>query len=301
MFSDKLFDIEHALNIYAHGSICLPAAQIYNEAFWAANMELLQTCHIYLIGLLPKVVELDASEQNGGICVTYEVAGENVRLQWPIPQGGEFVSRGADWCCKMPDGKMIAPSTEMVTTRLKSESGCYNFEVLYIGQAYGTAGSRNALDRLLKHETLQKIALGGIPEGRMLQLLLLGIQANNRVITVTNPRARNDEQGPERIRKGVEKPYNTSDVERVSLFEASLIRYFKPHFNTEFKNSFPSTNMKILADCYHKDFSAIIAEICMEELPFMIYSAAVPPKNDHIITYDLHEDISRRVFFSQEV
>jgi len=39
------------------------------------------------------------------------------------------------------------------------------FEVKYIGQAYGDAGSRNALDRLLKHETLQKIALNGAPNG----------------------------------------------------------------------------------------------------------------------------------------
>ncbi len=42
--------------------------------------------------------------------------------------------------------------------------------------------------------------------------------------------------------------------------------------NKEFKDSFPSTNMKCLQDCYDKDFSAIVAEFCFDEIPFLLRS-----------------------------
>lgn len=48
-------------------------------------------------------------------------------------------------------------------TRLALTGKVY-FDIQYIGQAYGKSGSRNALDRLRKHETVQKIALQGVPE-----------------------------------------------------------------------------------------------------------------------------------------
>ena len=59
----------------------------------------------------------------------------------------------------------------MATGRLNTFN-LIDFEVLYIGQAFGDGGSRNALDRLLKHETLQKIAVKGVPAGSVLMLLL---------------------------------------------------------------------------------------------------------------------------------
>jgi hypothetical protein len=60
--------------------------------------------------------------------------------------------------------------------RLSAEYDAVGFEVLYIGQAFGNDGSRNALDRLKKHETLQKIAVKGIPEGYTLTILMLAIE-----------------------------------------------------------------------------------------------------------------------------
>jgi len=74
-----------------------------------------------------------------------------------------------------------------------------------------------------------------------------------------NPWANDKCRGSERIKKGLDKLFGTNEAERTTLYEASLIRYFQPPFNKEFKNSFPSTNMKVLADCYDK--VSISAEI----------------------------------------
>jgi len=172
------------------------------------------------------------------------------------------------------------------------------FNVKYIGQAFGKDGSRNAIDRLKKHETLQKISLLGAPDGYVLSILLLEIQPSNQVFSFFNPFAADKSQGKERIQKGMEKLHGTNEHERITLYEASLIRYFRPQYNIEFKDSFPSTNMKVLHDCYEKDFSAVIAEICFDDVPILIRSETVEAKPFHFAVHDLHDDENRKTFFS---
>jgi hypothetical protein len=118
------------------------------------------------------------------------------------------------------------------------------------------------------------------------------------MFTLFNPRAKDKEHGAERISNGLDKLFNTNEAERITLYEASLIRYFQPKYNKEFKDSFPSTNMKVLTDCYGKDFSALIAEICIDELPFKMFTETVPAKQYHKAKHDLHNDEARKVFFS---
>jgi hypothetical protein len=139
--------------------------------------------------------------------------------------------------------------------------------------------------------------LQGVPATHVLQILFLQIQPANRMISVFNPSAENTSDSDHRISAGFDKLYNTDEAERITLYEASLIRYFQPRFNKEFRNSFPSTNMKVLADCYQKDFNALVAEICFDELPFMLFTETVPPKRYHIARHDLHSDQARKLFF----
>jgi hypothetical protein len=81
------------------------------------------------------------------------------------------------------------------------------------------------------------------------------------------------------------------------LFEAAFIRYFSPQFNKEFKNSFPSTNLKVLEDCYDKDFSAVFAEINIDGLPFQLCSESISAKHYHFAKHDLHKEKDRKAFF----
>ena len=57
--------------------------------------------------------------------------------------------------------------------------------------------------------------------------------------------------------------------------------------------------MKLLNECYKKDFSAVIAEITIDELPYKLFSKSVPPKHSHIANHNLHTDNERKVFFSE--
>jgi hypothetical protein len=247
---------------------------------------------------MPRIDFVDVRQENKQMITCYEVAGKSRELRWDLPPGATLKHEQETWYVEDPERRRVFPTQDIILQRLNDEQNAIGFEVLYIGQAYGKDGSRNALDRLLKHETLQRISLQGVPHGYRLNLLLLEIEPGNRTYTLFNPRAKNKDQGFERISSGLDKVFNTNEAERITLYEASLIRYFQPKYNKEFKDSFPSTNMKVLADCYEKDFAALVAEICIDELPFKMFTDAVSAEQYHIAKHDLHDDEARKVFFS---
>lgn len=297
LFGGALYDIEHALGMYAFSYCTIPAQTIYDKEALTPMMSVVESCHIYLIGYTPIINFVDATLNEGCLDLLFEVVGNGYTVSYDVPSGVSLIEDGDILYLQDEAGEKYWPNNRDMQSRLSSVSKAVNFDVKYIGQAYGKDGSRNAIDRLLKHETLQKISLKGVPDGHRLTLLMIAIQPNNQLFTAMNPFAKNKTDGPARIRSGLDKLFNTTEQERVALYEASLIRYFRPEFNIEFKNSFPSTNLKILQDCYEKDFSAVVSEICIDELPFRLYSQSIEPNWYHIARHNLHKEEDRKMFF----
>jgi hypothetical protein len=297
LFGHALYDIEHALGMYATSYCTLPAEYIYDNGALAPLMDVIASCHIYLIGYTP-IVNFISAEQNGTeLNLMFTVGEDDYILPYEIPAGWSLKQEADLHYLEDGSGRRFWPDENHMQARLSAISKAVNFKVKYVGQAYGKDGSRNAVDRLLKHETLQKISLKGVPEGHRLTLLLLAIQPNNQTFTVINPFAAERDDGSQRIESGLDKLFNTTEQERIALYEAALIKYFYPEYNKEFKNSFPSTNLKILQDCYEKDFSGVIAEICIDNLPFRLCSENVEPQFYHISKHNLHEAKNREMFF----
>lgn len=299
-FGKALFDIEHALGMYATGYCTIPAEGIYDKQALEPLMHVLESCHIYLIGYTPVIEFVDAKQDANQLGLKFTVRGQEHIVTYELHEGLLLRQEGELYYLEDASGTRGWPNMLEAQSRLSSQSGTVSFEVKYIGQAYGQDGSRNAVDRLLKHETLQKISLMGVPDGFKLSLLMLEIQPNNQLFTLINPFAQKKDDNGERIKSGLDKLFNTTEQERVSLYEAALIRYFYPKFNKEFKDSFPSTNLKILQDCYEKDFSAVVAEINIDGLPFRLCSEQVKPAPHHIAKHHLHKAQERRVFFGIE-
>ena len=289
---------QHSRACNSHNTIAsvIQLASRPQSARWPWLGSVLDECHIYLIGYTPIVEFVEAAQKDRSLLLTFEVLSKRHVVEFTLPEGHSLQADGDTWHISDDSGVECSP-TEAEMQAALAAMGIVKFEVKYVGQAYGQDGSRNAIDRLLKHETLQKIALKGVPAGHRLTLLLLAIETNNRLITLFNPFAKNKDDGEARINKGLDKLFVTTEQERISLYEAALIRYFYPEFNKEFKDSFPSTNLKILQDCYEKDFAAIVAEICIDNLPFRLWSGAATPKLYHIAKYDLHKEDERRMFF----
>lgn len=297
--ADKLFDVEHALNMHASSFFYLPAAGIYEPEKLAPHADLISKCHIYVIGFVPKINFVNAAQKDRDLILSFEALGKNYDLTWELPPDYTLHHVDGLWYVDDGTGQRFFPNEHSWLQGLQQRYGIAKFLVKYIGQAFGKDGSRSALDRLTKHETLQKISLLGAPEGYRLELVLLQVEPDNQLITMFNPWAENKEKGSERIKRGLDKLFNTSEKERVALYEAALIRYFQPEFNIEFKDSFPSTNLKVLQDCYDKDLAAVSAEIVLDELPVTLYSEVVKPSDTHFAFYDLHSDEARRVFFAK--
>ena len=85
-------------------------------------------------------------------------------IESDIPDGLTLEQEGDLLYFQNDKGERFWPDDSLIHQNLKHQSNAANFVVKYIGQAYGKEGSRNAIDRLLKHETLQKISLKGIPD-----------------------------------------------------------------------------------------------------------------------------------------
>jgi len=298
LFDGKRYDVEHALNMHAIRYFHFPATDLYNDALFAPHGDLVANCHVYLIGFAADVKLVGARQDGASLALTYEVLGKTHEISIPMPPGGTLeVEDDGGWIVRDGEGHRRWPNQELCVRRLLIEHRVPTFLVKYVGQAFGKEGSRNALTRLRSHDTLQKIAVLGVPQGYTLGIVMLEVEPNNQVITVFNPRAENKEEGAERINNGLDKLFNTTEAERVSLYEAALIRYFSPEFNKEFKDSFPSTNLKILQDCYAKDFAAVNAELNLEDMPFLFCSEAVDPSVFHFAFHNLHSDDDRKAFF----
>lgn len=297
VFGNAAFDVEHALSMYARSFCTIPADSIYDKDIITSLKSILDTCHIYLIGFTPKIHFVSANQKEQRLRLSFEILSKIHVLDYELPEGGSLEADGESWYVDNGSGDRLWPNDSDIQKRLGVSMGGIKFEVKYVGQAYGQGGSRNAIHRLLKHETLQKISLKGVPHGYQLTLILLAIEPNNQLITSFNPFAKNMQDGESRIQKGLSKLFHTTEQERISLYEAALIKYFYPEFNKEFKDSFPSTNLKILQDCYEKDFSAVIAKICIDALPFRLWSDEVEPKLYHIAKHNLHRSEDRKMFF----
>lgn len=296
--ADKLFDVEHALILYALSYLTIPAEALYDKDRLKDYEALVADCHIYIVGFVPQIDLKDMKLEGTDLRMSFEILAKRYDLVWETDEGFELVEIDGSWHLTKEGLFADPPGQEACCLRLHEKYGIGTFLVKYIGQAYGKDGSRNALDRLMKHEKLQEIAIKGVPAGYKLQVLMLAIAPANKILTVFNPWAKDDTQGDARINQGLDKLFGTTEKERVCLYEAALIRYFMPDYNFEFKESFPSTNLKILQDCYSKDFSAVSAEILFDEMPFTLYSETAKKTDHHLAFFDLHEDTDRKVFFA---
>ncbi|WP_313238811.1 hypothetical protein [Delftia acidovorans] len=296
---NRMFDVEHSLLLHANSFVIMPAEGIYDDKALLRFKEVSPKCHIYMIGYTPNLSLKYIYQDNRKAVFSLTVGGFPVEITSNLPDGANVSQEEDDWLVKDEGGNRYVVDYLDLGLALKNICSTF-FHVLYIGQAFGKNGERSALDRLVKHETLQKISLlNGAPGGTGLTIMLLEVMSKTSVMTIFNPNAKFRDDEGKRVRHGIEKLHGTTEKERIALYEAALIRYFQPRFNKEFKDSFPSTDLKILKDCYDKDFSGIVAEINFDELPWYLKSDNIPAAHSHMAKYNLHEAEDRLMFFGR--
>lgn len=291
------FDIEHAIVMYASGYCTLTAEHLYDKDLVRSLGPLVDECHIYIVGFVPGAVLVGFEDLGDKIGFKYDVGGNSYTVPYEIPEGFIFKADEVEGYLESQDGGRYSPDRGQLFVDLGKMVGGLNFEVKYIGKGYGKSGSRSAIDRLMKHEKLQEIAIKGVPAGQTLAILMLKVEPSTTLVTYMTPNSKNSDDGDTRIQAGLEKMKSTTEKEMVSIYEAALIRYFYPEYNFQLKDSFPSTDLGMLKDCYDKDICSVIAEISIDELPYNMFSEKIKPKQMHTASYYLNQDEDRKVFF----
>lgn len=140
------------------------------------------------------------------------------------------------------------------------------YEILYIGQAYGKNGERTALNRLNKHEKVQEILtdiMSNRPD-RVIYVLLLEMKSQIRSVFdgITKEFLCTDQES----NKHLEKVIGTELEERqiINIIEAALINYFKPEYNINFVENFPKKTHTGYKQYFDLDYNCLTIELDLE-------------------------------------
>ena len=197
---------------------------------------------------------------------------------------------------------MVArPSTlldsNMIAENIEDED--LDYEVLYIGQAYGKNGKRTALNRLSAHETVQKIythASTLYPDSDIWFMLTNFAQQSILVGMDSSPEISEEDSNLELEKMNHMFDNNghlISEKQKINFTEAALIKYFEPKYNIEFKDNFPSTKHKSYSECYNLDFKALTIELDTSEMIRKIYTEKTGRKTHHQKMFEFNSDDDR--------
>jgi len=175
-----------------------------------------------------------------------------------------------------------------------------DYEVLYIGQAYGKNGNRTAMNRLSSHDTLQKIyadSLTKYPDSDIWIMLTNFSQqsilamAGADLIKVADEDAKIEKKKLKHITKN--NGLKFSEKQKINFTEASLIKYFQPKYNIEFKDTFPNQKHKSYSECYKLDINSMVIELETSEMQRMIFTEKSGRKVHHVKTFNFTSDEDR--------
>ena len=171
-------------------------------------------------------------------------------------------------------------------------------EVLYIGQAFGINGKRTAIDRLKSHETLQKILTDchcKRPDRRLFILLLEMTPVLSSVFDgITKKYTCNENESKKHLKDVIRNKLKENQI--INITEAAIINYFKPEYNTNFVNNFPSDKHTGYKQYFDLDYNCITIELDMEfnHIPdVVLYSQKNRLNPYEYISYNIFNDPNR--------
>lgn len=173
-------------------------------------------------------------------------------------------------------------------------------EILYIGQAYGKKGERDALKRLKSHDTLQKVLADTLYEDINYEIVVTLWELTPQLLSSMD--GRNDflvseEEDKSHFLKVLSTPPLILDNQIINITEAALINYFKPKYNTMFKNNFPDISHKGYKFYYDYDYNGITVELDPSCINIKIHSKYSSYNQFNPIQYLLNSEKERKSMF----
>jgi hypothetical protein len=298
----RKFTMEGSLHLFSSPPSVLTPADIYRVANDSAARSLLVGSNIYLIACRPRIL-IDSSEFclegdmfSGFLLVTRDGAWRKVPFHYRLslehhlgcPERCEIAVsvNGTSALVKNDHGQF-----PIAVHRIISNGECDLFDderdlhVLYVGQGIGRSQQKLAIDRLSRHSTFQRILADfhtHHPEMELL-VLLFRFEHSRKLIssggdlTLTPEATEREDQ--EHLQKMQQSSFERK--KRIALAEAALINYFKPYYNTIFKetNFAIGGKLKFLQTLISQDMVGLVVEVSTSNLRSRLRSESRAPTN----------------------
>ena len=272
-------------------------------------------CHIYFICKRPRVIiNPEKCKFNGNI----------MELNFSVQKGFEFHERtmklwGPTDCSNFKINSKFPYTWFQITDNEKeiiyARSSLYynmhlndydndmDLEVLYIGQSYGVDGARTSPDRLKQHKTLQKIYSEAIQNNPDFDIWLNLLSFERVMITsfdgINKYPKENRGDNIKRVSTAMHKfMTNTLNKQQIINFtEASLIKYFKPIYNIEYKDKFPNPAHKSYSECYDLDVNSVCFELETDVIYTRLFTREMRPAFEHYGSFTMESRKKRISMF----
>lgn len=175
----------------------------------------------------------------------------------------------------------------------------FNLEVLYVGQAFGTDGSRITVDRLKTHEKAQRIYFDTQQKFPDHEVWFLALTFEPLLMTMFKPWGNVD---PKLFNKELEAQQLLEESpisfdQQITVAEAALIKYFNTYeYNKEYLN-FPSPEHNSYDEIYLMDFNSAGFEVTSGSIHSKLFSKDRAPSFSHFESYFLHSNTDRKAMF----
>lgn len=314
---ERKFVTEYCYSYMNSLTIMITAHQLMKGGIIKHEDEInLSKCHIYLITArpIPYFKEGSITHKNNTLSgiLCYKIDGNEYEISfddYPWKLGEDVVKiehkypfREVLSYKKNDEIDTYVPASHLANIyipRSSEEIKLKQYEVLYIGQSLGQ-GNRSAVDRLTRHETLQKILALTHYDYPDKEIMLFMLEFDNdQVLTTIDGRAKNADNSNKnetRLINAIKNPPNKK--QKIGMIEAGLIRYFQPHYNDKFKIKFPSTKHKVLQSCFNLDVTGLTLGIDTSDLDCQLFSPTITPSHHHIVNINIANNQNRLSFFN---
>lgn len=169
-----------------------------------------------------------------------------------------------EWKSNNPDKEccLVYNVTKIVDKWLFKTCSEIEYKIAYIGQSYGTDGSRIAVDRLLSHSTLQKVLSNcqSSSSEYSVRILMMDFEQDYNIDFV--------QYGS--FNALVSTQPQLSENQIINIAEATLIHFFKPEYNKDFVSTFPSEKHTSYREIYDKGYTEVTLDLSYlyEAYPF---------------------------------
>lgn len=174
------------------------------------------------------------------------------------------------------------------------------FKVMYVGQSYGNKFKRDAYDRLMQHGTLQQILSDVVSKDFNSEIFILFVEFDLNLFYISAMGAPTKDATiglDESMKKCSERrAVPIPEKEKITYIEASMIKWFEPEYNVEYKKAFPKKNQSSYASIYTQDLNNVCFEIDLMRSNIYLFSDKQPASNYIMGRFPL--DKNRKDMFS---